>query len=60
MKTNEFNQRGLIPLTEFEMQNTEGGGRISSFGIWVLDQIVSNWDEIKLGFKEGWNAAPVK
>jgi hypothetical protein len=60
MKKNEFNQRGLIPLTEFEMQNTEGGGRIASFGLWVLDQIVSNWDEIKLGFKEGWDAAPVK
>lgn len=60
MEKLEFKQRGLIPLTEYEMQNTEGGGRIASFGLWVLDQIVSNWDEIKLGFKEGWDAAPVK
>jgi hypothetical protein len=60
MEKLEFNQRGLIPLTEFEMQNTEGGGRISSFALWFLDQVVENWDEIKQGLKEGWNAAPVK
>jgi len=60
MKKLEFNQMKLTPLTEFEMKQTDGGGRVSSLGLWFIDQIVSNWDEIKRGLKDGWNAAPVK
>ena len=59
-QTFDLNKMGLAALSNSEMHEVEGGGLptwLKGFGIaWLADQIISNWDEIKQGAKEGWNS----
>jgi hypothetical protein len=60
MKTLELQNMQLTSITQTEMQEIDGGGWpswVKGLGIgWVADQIVKNWDEIKEGLQEGYNA----
>jgi hypothetical protein len=60
MKTVELNRMGLMPITDFEMIEINGGGKIGKFfkGLtWytVLTDAKDHWEEIKKGFSNGWN-----
>ncbi|MEO8255657.1 MAG: hypothetical protein ABI554_14855 [Flavobacterium sp.] len=44
---------GLVELNAQELQEVEGG---NGWGRWFLEEVVENWDEIKKGFREGFNA----
>lgn len=60
MKNFELNGMGLTSVTNKEMCEIDGGSwpkLWKGLGIgWVADQIISNWDEIKKGLKDGYNA----
>lgn len=60
MQSLELQQMGLVPITQSEMEEIDGGSWLSlarGLGItWLADQIVNNWDDIKAGFKDGYNA----
>ena len=59
MQTLELQQLGLAPITQIEMQDVEGGGfslwRAAPIA-WLVDQVINNWDDLKAGIKEGYNA----
>lgn len=54
----DLNKFDLIPITEIEMQEIDGGfsvGRlVRGIGLtWAIDQVTHNWTEIKKGFSDG-------
>ena len=53
-QTFDLKEMGLTALGEFEMRETEGG--LPNWVIWLGEQIISNWDDIKAGAKDGWNS----
>jgi hypothetical protein len=60
MQTLELNKMGLSPITDIEMQETDGGGwweKVIKGTIWyeIYHGVTSNWDEVKARFVEGWN-----
>lgn len=59
-KAFDLNNLGLAPMSDLEMSATDGGQLpvwMRTLGIgWVVDQIVSNWDDIKKGASQGWNS----
>ena len=44
----------LIELNAQELIEIEGGK--SGGWTWLAEQIIDHWDEIKSGFRDGWNA----
>ncbi|MES1221524.1 MAG: hypothetical protein ABUT20_38850 [Bacteroidota bacterium] len=52
-ETFELNKLGLAPLQINEMLEIEGG---DSFWIWLAQQAIQNWDDIKKGAIAGWNS----
>lgn len=63
-QTIDLQKMGCIPITESEIQHTNGGGLpkwMKAIGVgWLVDQVVSNWDEIKEGAKDGWKSVQYK
>jgi len=63
-QTMDLNKMGLAPLEEFQMLEIDGGALpkwMKAFGVgWLVDQVISNWDDIKVGAKEGWNSVSYK
>ena len=59
-QTLDLNKMGLAEISNFEMQETEGGvvpSWVKGFGItWFVGEIISNWAEIKQGAANGWNS----
>ncbi len=55
-QTMDLNKMGLAPMKEMEMREIEGGGFWESILTWGVEQAVDHWDEIKAGFKAGYNA----
>lgn len=60
MKQMELKEWGLSTLDSAEMAGIDGGSWFSKIvkgitGIWLMEKIVDNWDEIKQGFSDGWN-----
>jgi hypothetical protein len=53
-QTFDLKEMGLTALGEFELRETEGGW--PNWVIWLGEQIISNWDDIKSGAKDGWNS----
>ncbi|BFM41781.1 hypothetical protein CFS9_04220 [Flavobacterium sp. CFS9] len=45
----------LEELNTQELLSIEAGS--NGWGKWVLGQVIDHWDEIKKGFREGWEAA---
>ncbi|MBN8719991.1 hypothetical protein SAMN05444410_104116 [Hydrobacter penzbergensis] len=52
MKKNDWNVEGLRPLSDEELMETNGG---SFPWVWLGQQVISHWDEIKKGLSDGWN-----
>lgn len=44
---------GLVELNDQEVLSIEGG---NGWGKWIFIEIVENWEDIKKGLKDGWNA----
>ena len=60
-QTFDLSKMELSALSNVEMLEVDGGELLTSwpkvFGIgWVVDQVITNWDEIKAGLKDGYNA----
>jgi hypothetical protein len=59
-QTFDLSKMGLVPMITAEMQVVDGGewpGWLKGIGIaGVASEIIEHWDEIKQGFKDGWNA----
>ena len=60
-QTFDLNKMGLSALSNVEMQGVDGGEIptwMKGFGVtWIADQIITNWEDIKAGFTEGYNAS---
>ncbi|MEJ7587656.1 MAG: hypothetical protein WKI04_08850 [Ferruginibacter sp.] len=54
-QTLNLNSLELAPMSNLEMQQTDGGGW-ASWGSWLGQQLISNWDDIKKGAVDGWNS----
>ena len=56
----DLNNLGLAPMSDLEMLTTDGGELpkwLRTFGVgWLIDQIISNYDEIRQGASQGWNS----
>lgn len=58
------NQELFLSLSQEEMLEVNGGelpkwvkGLTKHFtAVWVFTEVISNWDEIKQGLKDGWAA----
>ena len=47
----------LVEMNSFDACAISAGGWIKKLGwAYLAQQIVDNWDEIKEGFQEGWQA----
>lgn len=55
-QTMDLNKMGLAPLTEFEMQEVEGGGFWENLALWAVEQAIDHWDDLKKGFSAGYHA----
>ena len=51
---NKMKNLNLIELNAQELIEIEGGK--SGGWTWLAEQIIDHWDEIKSGFRDGWNA----
>ena len=47
--------KNLQELSIQEMRVYEGGSTPKSVWLWLGEQIIENWDDIKQGFSDGWN-----
>jgi len=61
MKRLELSNFGVLEMDAREMIEQDGGnntpGWIKKLGWgYLLTEVVDNWDEIKKGFSDGWNA----
>lgn len=43
----------LTELNTLEIKEINGGG--NGGWVWLAEQIIDNWNEIKNGVKDGWN-----
>lgn len=61
MQQSKLSKLEFISMTDIEMVKINGGTKwpkwLKGLGVgWLVDQVISNWDEIKEGFREGYNA----
>lgn len=63
LNTIGLEEMGVKPLSGQEIQEIEGGlpKWMQAFGVgWLVNQVISNWDDIKEGAKEGWDSVQYK
>lgn len=53
--TIDLHQMDLLPLTEGEIFETDGG-MMPWWGALLIGAVISNWDDCVDGFRDGWNA----
>jgi hypothetical protein len=60
MKKLELQNFGVLEMDAMEMVEENGGntpGWVKKLGWgYLFTEVVDNWDEIKKGFSDGWNA----
>lgn len=54
-QTIELQKMRLVPITEFETQDIDGG-KAGSFWVWLAKEIINNWDDFTKGVKDGWSS----
>lgn len=64
LNTIGLEEMGFKPLSDQEVLRIEGGGLpkwMQAFGVgWLVNQVISNWDDIKKGAREGWDSVQYK
>lgn len=60
MKTLELNKMGLVPLTEAENKEIEGGvwWLPAALAIGLVMSAIHNFGDIRQGFSDGWKGKP--
>lgn len=63
MKTLELNEYGVSEIGQSELLEIDGGAKPKSWtpwavGIWLAEEIISNWDDISKGFNDAVNGKP--
>ncbi|WP_443937435.1 hypothetical protein [Pedobacter sp. MW01-1-1] len=57
MKKLKFENFGVQELDAIEKEAINGGNWIKKFGWgYVVTELINNWDDIKGGFRDGWNS----
>ena len=55
-QTFDLNKMGVMPMNNSEMEGVSGGSIWGSLAAWAIQEVINNWDDVKAGFKEGYNA----
>ncbi|MFN4146662.1 MAG: hypothetical protein ACK4GN_12620 [Runella sp.] len=65
MKTLELENYGVMEMASSECIESVGGGKTKipklgpwGIGIWIAEQIIAGWDDIKSGFNDATNGKP--